>query len=284
MCDRVDLSEGQEGNLVVGVVRSTSKSEKDGEGLVGEVTGSDDILEGTEESGSLNGQHHRDQDKSGHGGQDSVKVLCVKVLADGLSGHGLLGKNSTGRRGDVGKHGRGKSKEGEGKFLHGSNGNSSNDREKSHVNRQRKNLSQEEVVHQAGDNRFRGLDNVGEGNGSGSEGDNGTDVDTGVAKGNREESLEVGHAQLRGLAKLEKPHRNEVQDTGSHLDGGDGPWVAKDVKGLLVVDIVGNVEKVPQREVGTDLKSFCQSTSGGIILGSSGGHLKSSSLTPGFRR
>lgn len=285
VCDRVDLSEGQEGNLVVGVVGGTSKSEKDGEGLVGEVTGGDDILEGTEESGSLDGEHHRDQDKGGHGGQDSVKVLGIKVLSDGLSGHGLLGKNSTGRRGDVGKHGRGKSKEGEGKFLHGSNGNSSNDREKSHVNRQRKNLSQEEVVHQAGDNRFRGLDNVGEGDGSGSEGDDGTDVDTSVAKGNREESLEVGHAQLRSLAKLEKPHRDEVQDTGGHLDGGDGPWVAEDVEGLLVVDIVGNVEKVPQGEVGTDLKSLGQTTSGGIsILGSSGRHLESSSLAPGIQK
>ena len=65
---------------------------------------------------------------------------------------------------------------------------------------------------------------MGEGDGSGSEGDDGTDVDTSVAKSNREESLEVGHAQLRSLAKLEKPHRDEVQDTGGHLDGGDGPW------------------------------------------------------------
>ncbi len=284
VCDRVDLSEGQEGNLVVGVVGGTSESEKDGEGLLGEVTGRDNVLEGTEEAGSLNGQHHGDQDKSGHGGQDSVKVLCVKVLSDGLSGHGLLGENSTGRGGDVGKHSRGKSKDGEGKLLHGSNGNSSNDGEKSQVNRQRKNLSEEEVVHQAGDNRFRGLDNVGEGDSSGSEGDDGTDVDTSMAKGNREESLEVGHAQLRSLAKLEKPHRDEVEDTGGHLDGGDGPWVAKDVEGLLVVDIVGNVEKVPQGEVGTDLKSFGQTTSGGFgILGSSRRHLESSSLAPGFK-
>ena len=53
---------------------------------MGEVTGGDDILEGTEESGSLDGEHHRDQDKGGHGGQDSVKVLGIKVLSDGLSG------------------------------------------------------------------------------------------------------------------------------------------------------------------------------------------------------
>ena len=278
--DRVDLSECQEGNLVVGVVGSTSKSKKDGKGLVGEISGGDNVLEGTEESGSFNGQHHRDQDKGGHGGQDSVKVLGIEILSDGLSGHGLLGKNTTGRRGDVGKHSGSEGKEGEGKFLHGSNGNSSNDWEKSHVNGKRKDLSQEEVVHQAGDNRFRGLDNVGEGNDSSSKGDDGTDVDTSVAKGNREESLEVGHAQLRSLAKLEKPHRDEVQDTGGHLNGGDGPWVAKDVEGLLVVDVVGNVEKVPQRDVGSDLESLSQSST--LSLGGSLGsrHLESSSLGP----
>ncbi len=125
---------------------------------------------------------------------------------------------------------------------------------------------------------------MGEGNGSSSEGDDGTDVDTGVAKSDGEKSLEVGHAQLRSLAKLEKPHRNKVQDTCGHLDGGNGPWVSKGIKGLLVVDIVGNVEKVPQGEVGTDLKSLSKSSLFGSPLGSVSRKLDSSSLGPKLQR
>ncbi len=101
MCHRVDLSEGQESDLVVGVVRSSTKGQEGSKGLGGEVAGGNGVLEGTEESSSFNGQHHGDQDTGGHGGQDSVKVLGIEVLANGLSGHGLLGKDTAGRRGDV---------------------------------------------------------------------------------------------------------------------------------------------------------------------------------------
>ena len=283
--DGVNLSEGQESDLIVCVVRSSTESQKGGEGLVGEVTGGDGALEGGEESGSLDGQHHGDQDASGHGGQDCVKVLGIEVLSDGLSGHGLLGEDTTGRRGDVGKHSRSEGKNGEGKFLHGSDGNSSNDGEKCEVHGNRKDLSKEEVVHQAGNDGLRGLDDVGKGNGSSSEGDDGTDVNTGMAKGNGEESLEVSEAQLGSLAKFEKPQRDKVKETGGHLQGSNGPWEAKDVEGLLVVDIVGNVEKVPQSEVGTDLEGFSHSGFfAGSSLGSGRRHLDSSTLSPGLRK
>ena len=259
--DGVDLSEGQEGDFIVGVVRGTTETEKHGQGLVGEITGGDGVLEGGEEPGALDGQHHGDQNEGGHGGQDSVEVLRVEVLTDALSGHGLFREDTTGRGRNVGKHGRGERKDGERKFLHGSDGNSSNDWKERHVNGQRKNLSQKEVVHEASDNGFRGLDDVGKRNSSGSEGDNGTNVNTGVAKRDGEQSLEVGETELGGLAKFEKPHGNKVEDTGSHLQCGDSPWEAKDIESLLVVDIVRNVEKVPKSEVGTDLESFSQSGS-----------------------
>ena len=281
MRDGVDLSEGQEGNLVVGVVRNTTKSKEHGQGLVGEVTGSDGALEGRKESSSFDGQHQRDQDAGGHGSQDSVKVLGIEVFSNGFSGHGLLRKDTAGRRGDVGKHSRGKRKDGEGKFLHRGDGNSSNDGKKSQVHRQRKNLSQKEVVHQACNNGFRGLDNVSKGNGSSSEGNDGTNVNTGVAKGDREKSLHVGETQLRGLAKSEKPQWDKIEDTGGHLQGSNGPWVTEDIKGLLIVDIVGNVEKVPQGKVGTNLESLSHTGFlGSGSLGSAGTDLNSSSLGP----
>ena len=258
MRDGVDLSEGQESNLVVSVVRGTTETQECGQRFVGEVTGGNGGLEGSEESSSFNSQHSRDQDESRHGGQDGVKVLRIEVLTDGLSGHGLLGKNTTGRRGNVGKHGRSEGKDGEGKFLHGGNGNSSNDGKKCQVHRKRKNLSQEEVVHQTGNNGFRGLDNVGEGNGSSSEGNDGTDMDTSVAKGDGEKSLHLREIQLGGLAESKKPHGDEVEDTGGHLEGSNSPWVLEDIKGLLIVDIVSNVEKVPKGKVGTDLECFSE--------------------------
>jgi hypothetical protein len=100
---------------------------------------------------------------------------------------------------------------------------------------------------------------MGKGNRSSSESDNGTNVNTGVAKSNWEKSLEFRETQLGSLTKPKKPHRDKVQDTSGHLDGGDGPWEVEDIEGLLIVDIVGNVEKVPQGKVGTDLESFCHS-------------------------
>jgi hypothetical protein len=103
-----------------------------------------------------------------------------------------------------------------------------------------------------------------------------------VAKGNREKFLHIGETQLRSLAKSEKPQWHKIEETGGHLQGGNCPWEAEDIKGLLIVDIVGNVEKVPQGKVGTNLESFSQSGFlGSGSLGSVGTNLNSSSLGPG---
>mmetsp|Transcript_24928 Transcript_24928/g.58491 ORF Transcript_24928/g.58491 Transcript_24928/m.58491 type:complete len:406 (+) Transcript_24928:19-1236(+) len=257
--DGVDLSEGQEGDFVVGVVRSATETEKHGQGLVREVAGGDGVLESGEETGALDGQHHGDQDGGGHGGQDGVKILGVEVLTDALSGHGLFRKDTTGRGGNIGKHGGGEREDGERKLLHRSDGDSSDDGKERHVHGQRKNLSQKEVVHQASYDGFGSLDDVGKRDSSCSKGDHSTDVNTGVAKSDGEKGLEIRETELRGLAKFEEPHWNEVEDTGSHLKCGNSPGVAEDIESLLVVDIVSNVEKVPKGEVGTDLEGFSQS-------------------------
>mmetsp|Transcript_6939 Transcript_6939/g.9056 ORF Transcript_6939/g.9056 Transcript_6939/m.9056 type:complete len:309 (+) Transcript_6939:319-1245(+) len=274
MGDGVDLSEGKEGNFIVGVVGGTTESKEHGKRLVGVVTSSDKTLEGLEESSSFHGKHHRDEEKSGHGGKHSVKVLGIKVLSNLLSGHGLLGKNTTGSRGNVGKHGRSKSKHCKGKFLHGSDGNSTDDGEESHVNLDGKDLSEEKSVESASDNGFRGLDNVGKGDGSSTKGNDGTNMDTGVAKSNGKKGLKLRSIELGGLTGTSEPHRNEVKDTGGHLDGGNGPGEVKDIQGLLVVDIVSDVEKVPESKVHSNGKSFLETSRGRFFssnfLGSSG--------------
>ena len=124
---------------------------------------------------------------------------------------------------------------------------------------------------------------MGKGNGSSSEGDDGTDVNTGVAKGNREKSLHIGDTQLRCLTNSKKPHGYKVEATGGHLHGSNSPRVAKDIKSLLIVDIVSNVEKVPQGKVGTDLKGFSQTGFAFTFCGSLGsvGKFQSSFLGTG---
>jgi hypothetical protein len=57
------------------------------------------------------------------------------------------------------------------------------------------------------------------------------------------------------------------------LKGGNSPWVVKDIQGLLVVDIVCDVEKVPKSKVDADLESFPEAS----FLGFFGLDLSSSS-------
>lgn len=53
------------------------------------------------------------------------------------------------------------------------------------------------------------------------------------------------------------------------MDGGDGPWVGEGVEGLLVVDVVANVEEVPEGEVGAGFEGFGER--GGLFGGGFGG-------------
>mmetsp|Transcript_30194 Transcript_30194/g.61580 ORF Transcript_30194/g.61580 Transcript_30194/m.61580 type:complete len:432 (-) Transcript_30194:61-1356(-) len=264
--DRVDLSEGQEGDLVVGVVGGTAKGEENSEALVGEVAGGDDVLEGREEAGSLHSEHGGDEDEGGHGREDRVQVLGVEVLADLLSAHGLLGKDAAGGRRDVREHRGGEGEDGEAELLHGGDGDAADDGEEGGVDQGGELLAEEEEVEEAGDDGLGRLDDVGEGDGAGAEGDDGADVDAGVAEGDGEEGLEVAARELGGLAEAEEPHGNEVQDAGGHLDGGDGPGVVQHVQGLLVVDVVPDVEQVPQGEVRADLERLHQ-VSAALALG-----------------
>jgi hypothetical protein len=91
------------------------------------------------------------------------------------------------------------------------------------------------------------------GDGSRSKSNYGSDVHTSVAKGDREKGLEVRTAKLGSLTEASQPERDKVKNTGSHLKGGNCPGVGKDIKGLLVVDIVSNIEEVPESKVSAHL-------------------------------
>ena len=262
---RVDLSEGKEGDLIVGIIRSATKSEQSSKALLGEVSSGDSHIHSLEAASSLNAKGEWDEDHGGHESEDGVKVLGVEVLSDLLSGHGLLRKNTTGGRRDVGEHGRGKGQDSKGKFLHGCDSNSSDDGKQCKVNRKRQDLSKKEGVQSTSDNRLGCLDDVSKRDGTSSEGDDSTNVNTSVAKGNRDEGLDLRGVEFGGFADSQKPERNEVSNTGGHLHGGNGPWVGEGVQRLLVVDIVSNVEKVPQSEVRGNLKSVLEASSLGFF-------------------
>ena len=262
-------SEGLEGDLVVGVVGGTTEGEEGGKALVGEVPGGDDVLEGTEESGTLEGEHEGDEDDGGHGGEDGIQVGSIQVLPDLLAGHGLLGQDAAGGGRDVGQHGGREGEPGEAELLHGGDADAADDGEEGQVDLGGEDLAEEEEVEEAGDDGLGGLDDVREGDGAGAEGDDGADVDAGVAKGDGEEGLEVGHAQLGGLADAEGPEGAEVRDADGHLNGGDGPGVVEDVEGLLVVDVVADVEEVPEGEVSAGDEGVLEA--GLVVLGGLGG-------------
>jgi hypothetical protein len=263
------LSESKESYLIVSVVGSSSKSKKGSKTLVGEISSSNKSLKNVNELSSLHSEHHGDKDNSRHSGEYSIKVLCIKVLSDLLSGHGLLGKNSTGSRRNIGKHSRSKSEEGEGKLLHGSNSNSSDNGEKSEVYGKREDLSEEKCVKSAGDNGLGSLYNVSKRNSSCSKSDDSSNVDTSMAKRNGEESLHIRETKLGCLTKSENPHGYEVSDSGSHLEGSNGPGQRHSIQCLLVVDIVPDVEKVPQGEVNSSLEGLSQGSRFGFSSRSS---------------
>ena len=95
-------------------------------------------------------------------------------------------------------------------------------------------------------------------NGTGTESNHSSDVNTSVAKCNGEQSLHIIKAELGSFSDSKDPEGGKVEDTSSHLDGSNGPWVTQDIQSLLVVDIVGNVEEVPKGEVRSDLEGFCK--------------------------
>jgi len=253
VCDGVNLSESQESNLIVGVVSGSSKCEESSKALVGEISSGNKVLETSEESSSFHCQTGWDKDDGRDGSEDSVQVLGIKVLSDLLSTHCFLRKNSTGSGRNVGKHSRGKGQESERKLLHGSNSNSSNDGKKSQVNGKGKNFLKKQSVKTAGDNGFGGFDDVSERDGTSTKSNNGTNVNTGVAKSDGNKSFDVIHAEFGSFTDLEKPKWDEVENSGGHLKSCDGPWVSEGVKSLFVVDIVTDVKEIPQSKVCTDL-------------------------------
>mmetsp|Transcript_24994 Transcript_24994/g.46086 ORF Transcript_24994/g.46086 Transcript_24994/m.46086 type:complete len:277 (-) Transcript_24994:277-1107(-) len=256
MGDRVDLAQRKERNLVVEVVRAPTKANQSGKGLSGEGTTRDGGLEGGDECGTLDGEHHRDEDDGRHGSEDGVEVLGIKVLSDLFSTHGFLGEDTAEGGGDVGKHGRAEGEHGEGKFFHGGDGDSSDDGEEGCVDLHGEDLAQKEGVGTACHHRLGSLDDVGERHGAGTQGNHGPDVHAGMAEGNGKQRLQIIHTKLGCFAESSEPEGDEVENTGGHLDGGDGPWKGEGVECLLVVDVVTDVEEVPEAEVRGYLERF----------------------------
>ena len=260
--DGINLTEGEERDLVVQVVGGTAEGEERREGLVREGPALHGGLEGGEEGGALDGEHHRDQHDRGHGREDCVQVLGVEVLPDLLPAHGLLGEHAPEGRGHVREHRRGEREHGEGKLLHGRDGHPADDGEEGGVDLHRQDLAEEEGVATARHDRLGRLDDVSEGDGAGAEGDDGTDVNAGVAEGDGDQGLQLVETELGGLAQAEEPEGHEVEDARGHLDGRDGPREGEGVESLLVVDVVPDVEEVPQGEVGPHLESLLHARAG----------------------
>lgn len=108
-------------------------------------------------------------------------------------------------------------------------------------------------------------------NGSGTESNHGSNVDTSVAKGNGEEGLHIIQTELGSFSDPKSPKWGKVEDTSGHLDSSNSPWESEHIQSLLVVDIIGNVEEVPKCEVRSDLERFPKTSLGLFSLGTSSG-------------
>ena len=106
---------------------------------------------------------------------------------------------------------------------------------------------------------------MGEGDGAGPKGNDRTDVGHGVHEGDRQEILHILYRQLRGFADAECPQGEDIQQAKGKLDEANGPGEREHVQGLLVVDVVANVEQIPQEEERANFKR------GGGWLGCGGG-------------
>mmetsp|Transcript_28086 Transcript_28086/g.74280 ORF Transcript_28086/g.74280 Transcript_28086/m.74280 type:complete len:623 (-) Transcript_28086:10-1878(-) len=206
---------------------------------------------GDGEEASGEGQRHGGQDQSGDKGEDGelVGLLRDRVLAHVADAAGLGGEDVARGEGDVGEHRRREAEHREGQLRGGGHGDAQEHRQERGVDHGVEDLAEEERGGHRVDGRLQGLHDVGEGHGAGPEGRDGGHLPEGEAHadGRQLEHVVLRHARRR--AEAGAPHEEGDGNARGQLDPRDGPGGAEDVQEDLVLDVVLDVEEVPEADV-----------------------------------
>mmetsp|Transcript_2460 Transcript_2460/g.5178 ORF Transcript_2460/g.5178 Transcript_2460/m.5178 type:complete len:410 (-) Transcript_2460:67-1296(-) len=257
MCDWVHAAERKEGNFVVQVVEGAGHK-----GLLPQIarggTGGEGRVDGGRNGGwRLEGKGDGQHEEEGEDGEHAVQVGLIHVLADTAT-HGLLGENATQSRRKVGAHRSNEAQPRERELLERSESHAADDGQEREVRDGRVEGSQEHGRKRRGDDRFGCLDDMRERHGTSAERHNSANVSTQMTKRDWDERLDVTSIQLWCLTNASRPEEEAVWNTHEKLEGGHrvGNW--ERVERLLVVDIVANVEQIPEREERTSRECLHQ--------------------------
>mmetsp|Transcript_21690 Transcript_21690/g.47039 ORF Transcript_21690/g.47039 Transcript_21690/m.47039 type:complete len:394 (+) Transcript_21690:1515-2696(+) len=242
--DRRDVVEGEEGHLVVQVVE-----ERRGHGLHAQGLGQAGGLDARQHGPDLLALQHEGHWEAHAGcqdGHDGVEVGGVHVLALRLA-HALLAHDASGGRGHVGDHGRAEAQPGERQLRQGGHRDSTHHGEQREVDGDGHEGLEEHRGQQGRHGGLGGLHNVREAHRPGTERHHCTKMRKRVQHRNGEQGLHLTGRQLGRFAHAQRPDRQHVCQAHKQLQKRKRVGqLGNHVQDLLVVNVVPNVQRIPQ--------------------------------------
>merc|ERR1719230_1205657 len=149
---------------------------------------------------------------------------------------------------EIGAHGSDESNPCEGEFFQRGKCHSTDDWKQREIRLPRRERAKHHRRKRGGDDRLGCLDNMCERNSTSPQRDDGSNVCAEMAKRNGNERLDVVHGEFRCFTKPCYPEREAVRDANKQLQCSHCVWNGQCVERLLVIDVVSNVEEVPEGE------------------------------------
>mmetsp|Transcript_27628 Transcript_27628/g.89995 ORF Transcript_27628/g.89995 Transcript_27628/m.89995 type:complete len:268 (-) Transcript_27628:94-897(-) len=214
---------------------------------------------GSKSPPALNSDDEGDGEESGSDLEDAEGVGAIKLgdLTDRAIAHGLLAENGAEREGDVGDHGRHKLEHVEVDLRGGRIGDSSHDGDEGGVHKRMLPLAIDQAAEDGGEGRLARLEHVSEAKSSSTKGNIASDVSGSMQAALLDDAGKQLVVDLGGVPNAEGPDESNVGDANTDAGKGLEPWQVQGIEGLLVGDIVEDVEEVPEAEVRSSLDRPC---------------------------
>mmetsp|Transcript_11966 Transcript_11966/g.35751 ORF Transcript_11966/g.35751 Transcript_11966/m.35751 type:complete len:389 (-) Transcript_11966:243-1409(-) len=242
---RVNRREGEEGALIVKVVRRAEEQQLACERAAAHLFDGRGGARG--DARPLDESGDGEAAEEGHEGEHSVQVLRGEVRADVSARHDALGGDGAQRKGDVGEEAGGERDGGEGDLRGRGEADAEDDGQQREVDGEREGLAEQQRREGAGEERLECLDDVCEGNSPVRGCDGGKEVARREAGGDRDELPHVIRVERRRrpqpqpLLASERQRRPEQQHrecSDGELCGGRGAREVPRREDLLVGDRV----------------------------------------------
>jgi len=192
--------------------------------------------------GGLEGSDKGDAEEGGEDVDDAILVGGAHGLDPGLLHDSLAHDALEGSR-LIGDHSCDDREPREGELLEGSERNTADDGDERGVHLPGLDVAGEDDLIDGRESGLAGLEDLAEGDGTGTEGDDGATVSAGGPEADGGEGLPAVSVHLGLLAEAEDPEGDDPEGADEELDRGNGPdeaalGAADAVEGLLVVDVV----------------------------------------------